>query len=151
MTEKNKRFSDSFEQMQQDVDKYFDSYTRMRPAVMTHFSTRWSPPCNVYDAGDTIRVLVEVAGVRYESIDLTLHEDKLILRGDRSEPDPPARNYLRMEIDFGEFELEVPLPEPVDIAKSNAHYDNGFLLIVLPKVPSAAPHKMKVNAPGKKG
>jgi HSP20 family protein len=107
------------------------------------YRTRWAPLCNVTDAGDSLRVLVEIAGMSREGLDLRVEEDRLILRGARMEPEAVARgNFERMEIDFGEFELELPLSAPVDAEAVQAWYRDGFLYVVLPIITTPKPHRM---------
>ncbi|MFN3699001.1 MAG: Hsp20/alpha crystallin family protein [Dictyoglomus sp.] len=94
----------------------------------------WVPRVDVYETRDKIIVLVEIAGVKKEDIDLTFHEGKLILRGTRQEnyvSDPEI--YYQMEINFGPFERVIPLPSDVDAQNAEAVYKDGFLEIVLPK------------------
>lgn len=94
----------------------------------------WVPRVDVYETRDKIIVLVEIAGVKKEDIDLTFHEGKLILRGTRQEnyvSDPEI--YYQMEINFGPFERVIPLPSEVDAQNAEAVYKDGFLEIVLPK------------------
>lgn len=94
----------------------------------------WVPRVDVYETKDKIIVLVEIAGVKKEDIDLTFHEGKLILRGTRQEnyvSDPEI--YYQMEINFGPFERVIPLPSEVDAQNAEAVYKDGFLEIVLPK------------------
>ena len=38
-----------------------------------------------------------------------------------------------MEIRFGEFRIDIELPAPINAAKAEADYQNGFLKIHLPK------------------
>jgi len=136
MDEYRKRFWDTFEQMQEDFDRFFDHYARAKRPSLVSYREHWSPPCNIYDSGDSLRVLVEIAGMRRDAIEVLVEEHRLILSGYRAEPDPLAHgNYQQMEIDFGEFALEVPLNAHVDAEAARACYHDGFLHILLPKIP----------------
>lgn len=148
MDEFNKRFWDTFEQMQEDFDRFFDHYACCKRPTLVAYRTRWSPPCNVYDTGNTLRVLVEIAGMDREAIDLRIDEDQLVLRGTRDETEPPAGvNYQQIEISFGEFELEIPLCVPVDAESAQAWYRDGFLHVVLPKIAAPKPQHIKLSVP----
>lgn len=146
MGEYNKRFWDTFEQMQEDFDRFFDYYARAkRPSVMT-FHTHWSPPCNVYDDGESLRILVEIAGMEREGLDLRIEADRLILCGTRHEIGPPAGcNYQQMEISFGDFALEVALCSAVDAEATKAWYQDGFLHVVLPKIAEPKPQRITLT------
>lgn len=148
MDDFNKRFWDTFEQMQEDFDRFFDHYSRCKRPSLVAYRTRWSPPCNVTDTGEALRVLVEIAGMRREALDLSIDADRLILRGSRDEVEPPARgNYQQMEIAFGDFELELPLSAPVDAEAAQAWYQDGFLHVVLPKIAEPRPRHITLSVP----
>lgn len=143
MDDCNKRFWDTFEQMQEDFDRFFDHYARAKRPTVVGYRTVWSPPCNIYDAGNALRVLVEIAGVSRDSLDLSIEEERLILRGSRSLcPANSVGNYVQMEIASGDFELEVPLSCPVDAEAAQAWYQDGFLQIVLPKIADPKPVRL---------
>ncbi|MHB9132523.1 MAG: Hsp20/alpha crystallin family protein [Armatimonadota bacterium] len=148
MDEFRKQFWDTFEQMQEDFDRFFDHYAHAKQPTLLAYRTHWSPPCNVYDASDSLRVLVEIAGMCRENLDLRVEDDRLILHGNREVPDAYAQgNYLQMEIEFGDFELQVHLPSPVDAEAVHAWYREGFLHVVLPKIPESKPIRVKLTVP----
>lgn len=143
-----KRFWDTFEHMQEDFDRFFDHYAQAKRPSLVTYRVRWSPPCNVYDAGENLQVLIEVAGMRREALDLRIEEDRLVLSGSRGEPGPPASGHFQqMEIQFGEFELEVPLLVPVDAEAATARYEDGFLHVSLPKIPEPKPLRVTISVP----
>jgi HSP20 family protein len=150
MDEFRKRFWDTFEQMQEDFDRFFDHYAHAKRSTLVSYRMRWSPPCNVYETENHVRVLVEIAGMCREALDVRIEEDRLILHGSRAAPDGEVRgNYQQMEIAFGEFELELPLLSPVDAEHAKAWYRNGFLHVILPKSPKARPLSITLTVPEK--
>jgi HSP20 family protein len=145
MDNSRKRFWDSFEKIQEDFDRFFEHYSRARGPSIVAYRERWSPPCNVYETAENLSALIEVAGVNREALDLRIEDNRLYLRGMRPEPCAPDRcNYLQLEIDFGEFELEVPLEVPVDAEAVQAWYQDGFLHVVLPKIPTPKPRRITI-------
>ena len=150
MDEFRKRFWDTFEQMQEDFDRFFDHYAHIKRPTLMSYRERWSPPCNVYETAEHLRVLVEIASLCREALDVRIEEDRLILRGSRAAPDSEFRgHYQQMEIAFGEFELEVPLLVPVDAECATTWYQNGFLHIMLPKIPQPKPLSITLSVPEK--
>ena len=150
MDEFRKRFWDTFEQMQEDFDRFFDHYAHAKRPALVSYRTRWSPPCNVYESSDQLRVLIEIAGMCRDALDVRIEEAAIILRGTRNAPDEDFRgNYQQMEIAFGEFELEIPLLSPVDAENAKAWYQNGFLHIVLPRIPRSKPVCITLSIPEK--
>ena len=103
----------------------------MRPHV-------WQPLTDVYETEDSVVVRVEIAGMQDEDFYVELNGHTLSIHGSR--PDNTAlattqerRAYHQMEIRFGEFQVDIELPVPVDADQVEAFYNNGFLRIILPK------------------
>lgn len=93
----------------------------------------WRPPSDLYETRDALIVRVEIAGVAESDLDVTLYEDTLVVEGSR--PWSPERDtrYHEVEIHYGPFRLEVPVPAPVDREAVTARFDRGLLEIRLPK------------------
>jgi len=92
----------------------------------------WRPPTDVFETDLEFVVLVELAGMRGVEIAVTLDEQLLRIRGTRPESSG-TRAYHQMEINYGDFVLEVRLPVPIDRERIDASYSDGFLKVLLPK------------------
>ena len=101
----------------------------------------WRPPTDVFETDLEFVVLVELAGMRGVEIAVTLDEQVLRIRGTRPESGG-ARAYHQMEINYGDFVLEVRLPVPIDRDRIDASYSDGFLKVLLPK---AQPRRISVT------
>ena len=101
----------------------------------------WSPPTDLYEIEDAYVVRVEIAGMRQQNFSVTLENNFLIISGVRSET-PERRAYHQMEIRFGEFSTVVALPGPVNAEKSTAEYEDGFLIVTLPR---SAPGQINIK------
>jgi len=92
----------------------------------------WSPPTDLYETESEYIIRVEVAGMRDVDIDVTVDDDILVISGVR--PDLPERRaYHQMEIRFGKFTTAVGLPGAVDLDRARAEYEDGFLVVTLPR------------------
>jgi HSP20 family protein len=97
----------------------------------------WEPAINAYRCENCIRICVDLAGVDRSQIELTVEPRRLLIHGTRELPEPSddegcALRWLAMEIDYGPFIREVPLPAEVEIEQVNAEQRNGLLWISLP-------------------
>jgi HSP20 family protein len=97
----------------------------------------WEPAINAYRCKNCIRICVDLAGVDRSLIDLTVEPRRIVIRGTRELPEPTddegcAQQLLAMEIDYGLFIREVPLPAEVEIDQAHAEQRNGLLWISLP-------------------
>jgi HSP20 family protein len=90
----------------------------------------WSPPTDVYESHTAYIVRVEVAGMREADFEVMFEDGHLFVNGIR--PDVPERRaYHQMEIRFGKFSTAIAIPGPVDLEKSEAEYEDGFLTVIL--------------------
>jgi len=94
----------------------------------------WRPPTDVYETDQHIVVMMELAGVKEEDIEVTIFNDILVVSGTRHDVHRPERVlYHEMGINFGRFRGEVFLPIRVSTDCVEARYENGFLYIWLQK------------------
>lgn len=92
------------------------------------------PPVDVYQTEHEVVILVEMAGIAEEEVELVVEGNQITIRGERKPiPGRPGRLYSQMEICSGPFQRELTLPTEVDAEKAAAVYKDGILEIVLPK------------------
>jgi HSP20 family molecular chaperone IbpA len=77
-------------------------------------------------------VVVELAGIDLDSIELSVDEGALTVSGSRPRPRVPGQVYQQAEIEYGRFERRIPLGQDIDAAASHAAYEAGMLRITLP-------------------
>lgn len=115
------------EQLQRTTWNWFGS------AVPSHEGV-WRPPTDVYETDEHVVVMMELAGVREEDVEVTIFHDVLLVSGIREDKSRPERvRYHEMGLNFGRFRAEVFLPIRVSADCAEAKYENGFLSIWLPK------------------
>lgn len=102
----------------------------------------WRPPTDIYEIDDKIIVLVEIAGMTEKDFIISMDRDVLNIQGSRSLQIEDRHAIHQMEIPFGDFALEIVFPMPLDIEKVTAAYNNGFLMVILPK---ASPTNIELN------
>jgi HSP20 family protein len=99
----------------------------------------WTPAVNFYEGEKYYCLVVELAGVDPDKIDLRVENGVLTVCGERTTPGLPedhrAVRLLMMEIDHGNFSRSVKLPSDADDNAVSATYRGGYLWIRLPKKP----------------
>lgn len=80
----------------------------------------------------TYTVVVDLAGVDPQRVNVTTADRALVISGERSRADCGGRSYQQMEIEYGPFQRVIQLPEDVDPSSAEATYDKGLLRIVVP-------------------
>jgi len=94
----------------------------------------------MYETEEALIVKMELAGVRPENLSLLLSEDDklLTISCERLEPETERQERTRcyhLEIFYGKFEREIPLPPHLRYDRDNirANFKDGFLTVSLPK------------------
>ena len=84
-------------------------------------------------------VRMEIAGMNESDFVIELKGRLLLILGTRPDANE-RRSYHQMEIRFGEFNVDIELPSVVHTELVEATYRDGFLRLVLPKVPPMQIH-----------
>jgi len=97
--------------------------------------TAFEPLADVYETEDAVVVRLEISGLKANSSDILveIQDDLMTVSGERLDPADGAREYEQMEIRTGRFEKTVRVPCMVSETEAVARYDDGFLVISLPK------------------
>lgn len=97
-------------------------------------------------------VVVEIAGIDPDQVNVTAAEGALVISGERRrQPCEGRRVYQQIEIEYGAFERLVHLPEDVDLSQAEARYDRGLLTIAIPiaaKVEAPDPVPIEIRRQG---
>ena len=92
------------------------------------------PPVDVYQTETHVVVLMEIAAIPEEEIEVEVEGRTMLIRGERKALSGPVpRAYHQMEIVHGLFQREILLPAEVNPEKLKAVYKDGILEIALPK------------------
>lgn len=77
-------------------------------------------------------VRVEIAGMQDAELNISLEGRMMAVHGARHIEGERAA-YHQMEVRFGEFLSMVELPGDGDVSQVNAAYEDGFLIVRVPK------------------
>ena len=126
------------ERMRQHMENTLKALSRRKPATLFSDSG-WRPSTDLYETTDEFVVLVALAGMKPQNVEVVVDHNTLRIAGTRCRP--LTENVTRihqMEIDFGPFALAIRLPKPVDVEGVTSTYRDGFLTVCLPKPAKAS-------------
>ncbi len=108
---------------------------------------RFVPELNVYETAKMFEVTVELPGMNKKDFDISINDNILTISGERRSyrDGENGRRYHRVESRFGRFSRSLPLPNVVDVDKINATYENGVLIITLPKLKEKAGRQIEIS------
>jgi HSP20 family protein len=104
----------------------------------------WSPAADVYETDDSFVIAVDLPGIERGSLDVSIDENRLTVRGERA-PDEGHRRG-RGNRPSGRFLSRFgPLPPTVDQRRIAAEYKDGVLRLRLPKRAERQAGKVKIE------
>ena len=111
--------------------------TRERPAFV--------PRADVYETGDTMVIVADMAGVDENSLDITLEDNVLTING-YVEPQPPEGYSLAYaEYRVGDYVRAFTISDQIDRDGIEATVRDGVLRLYLPKAEEAKLRKIPVS------
>jgi HSP20 family protein len=104
------------------------------------------PLINVWANGEHAILTAEVPGVEPDSLDISVHQDTVTLRGTR-EPEPLSEGDVvhRAERATGAFTRVFTLPFHLDPDAARASFKHGVLTLELPRPESERPRRIRVQ------
>jgi len=130
-----------------------DAITQLLNESVVRPSSQWgaatSFPFDLYEAEDELVLRAAIPGAQAESIELTINQGVLSVKGYRAfysgEQEKQYRWHVR-GLSEGDFQLSVALPVSVDPAAAEATFDAGVLRIRLPKAELAKTRRIPVTS-----
>ncbi|MDQ4045521.1 MAG: Hsp20/alpha crystallin family protein [Chloroflexota bacterium] len=128
----------SIDRLQYEMEDVFQamlgSGMPVRVRVLRGDVPAWRPPVEVYETDDELVVLVELAGVVEDDIEVAVDDSVMTVRGERRPTDCADRRTIHtMGIVYGRFAVDVFLPFAVDSDRAEASYEAGILRVNLPR------------------
>lgn len=94
-----------------------------------------NPSVNIIEKDTTFTLEVAAPGIKKEDFNIELNNDLLTISVscDTSEQDMDEVKYTRREFSFASFKRSFTLPESINTAEISASYEDGILVVGLPK------------------
>lgn len=106
---------------------------------------------DVSENDENYTVHASVPGMNPEDLDISFTENTLTIKGESKDErvDENEKWHLR-ERRFGSFMRTISLPTMVNADAIEAHFDNGVLILTLPKAEEVKPRRISIKANGQK-
>ena len=120
-----------------DVEKALSEYTASAPSkLMT----------DIIDVDGSIIVKADLPGVKKDDIVIDLTEDSIeIIASFEEVTEEEGTNFIKKERKYGEARRSLVLPELVKVKEASAKFDNGVLIVTLPKLEEKKRFQVKVD------
>jgi HSP20 family protein len=133
--------------LRQWVDQVFnDAFTQQASAGNGQGSAGFqSLPVNVWETNEGYQAALLAPGLDEQSINVTVHEDTLVIEGELTFSVPEGAKAIWQEFGPSKFRRSLRLGSAVDPARVEAMYKNGLLLVTMPKAEHAKPRQIQVQ------
>jgi HSP20 family protein len=92
-----------------------------------------SPSSYIYENSDEFILVANMPGVSRNEIQVKVIDDSLIIFGKINYDEAVSRDYILNENEIGNYFRKFKISATIDKTKINAKYDNGQLIVQLPK------------------
>ena len=109
------------------------------------FGNNSYPKVDVKDYDDKITIEAEIPGLAKEDVSVDLESQVLTITGGKREvKDDEGARYIRKELKRSSFKRSFKLGDNMNVKKIQADFDNGLLLVTVPKREKDEPKKVKI-------
>ena len=129
------KLSKELEEMQRQMHRMLANFTDILGAglLMKDGDGVWAPPTDIFEDHREYTMVIDLAGVKKEEIEITIAGDLVKVKGIRRPQVFKNKRLLQLEISHGKFERIFKLPDSLIVESVSATYNNGYLSIILPK------------------
>jgi HSP20 family protein len=104
-------------------------------------------PTDVSEDENALQITMELPGIDPDDVRLSLENNVLTIRGEKkAQFDENNERIHRSERVYGVFERTFVLPNTVDPDRVEARFENGVLMIRIPKAERARPREIRVSS-----
>ncbi|SEM25289.1 Molecular chaperone IbpA, HSP20 family [Roseovarius azorensis] len=104
------------------------------------------PATDIFEKDDVVTLTIDMPGVVPDSVDVSVENRSLTVRGTIEAPVPEGYRRIYAEYAPGTFERAFSLPDTIDADKIDATHRDGVLTLTLKKSEAAKPKQIKVKA-----
>jgi HSP20 family protein len=130
------------------VDRLFDA--NMTPQESASRPLAWGMPLDVVENEDVYTVKANIPGINPSDIEITFNDNVLTIKGElKSEEEVKDSRYHMRERRYGAFSRSISLGDHINGDKITATYENGVLILSLPKAEEIKPKRIEIKPAGK--
>lgn len=129
---------------------YHMTYYKIKPSThgrsTNHVATsaQRTPAVNVIETDGNYRLELAAPGLTKDVFNISLDKQVLSISVKTEEPETPV-NYKRRDFGPYNFERSFQLPDTVDMEAIDAQYEQGILVVTLPRKAELAPKQIAIS------
>jgi HSP20 family protein len=103
------------------------------------------PPINVFQQGDNLVAIIELAGVDKSDLEIQAKDRTIRISGKKKVAYPEKVSLHRRERLSGTFDRTLTVPIQIDAERIKAEYRDGVLALFVPRAESDKPRSISIN------
>ena len=104
-----------------------------------------APLVDIYETDDDFAIVANMPGVTKENVKLKLEEESLTIFGKINYDEAVSRKYVLNENAVGNYYRKFRISNSIDETKISAKYENGQLIVNLPKHDRLKPRTINIQ------
>jgi HSP20 family protein len=120
-----------------DEQKSWEEAAECEPAV--------APAVDIYETGEEFVLTANLPGVSKENVHLKMEENNLSIFGGVNYIEALEKKYVLNESLYANYYRKFKLSDGIDASKITAKYENGQLIVNLPKHDKVKPRTISVS------
>jgi len=125
-----------------EIDRFFNNFN----LNLEESDTVWTPRVDVSENEKEYTIVAELPGLKKEDIHVNVENGYLKILGEKkSEEKTEGKNYHQIERKYGKFERSFRLPKLVKSGEIKAKYENGVLMLSIPKSEQTVAKQIEIN------
>ena len=104
-----------------------------------------SPVVDIFETENDFILIANLPGVQRSNIKVKLDDKSLIIFGRINFEEAVNRKYILNEKEIGNYYRSFNISDSIDKERINARYDNGQLVLTLPKHEKIKPRKIEIS------
>ncbi len=104
-----------------------------------------APKTNIYETSENYFLTIAMPGVSKKNIKVKIEKDSLLVMGRIDYETISTRKYILQENEVGNFYRKFNISDSVDSSKIEAQFENGELIVTLPKHERVKPKHIIIN------
>ncbi len=132
--------------LRNEFDRIFEDVLDL-PQFHENSGLDWGLALDVTENESHFNIKASVPGVNPDGIDITLSENVLTIKGEfKQENNVEEEKYHLRERRYGSFGRSITLPVSVNADAVEAAYDNGVLMLTIPKAEEVKPKRIAIKS-----
>jgi HSP20 family protein len=129
------------------MDRLFDQFLGPgqpgQPGAQEGGTPTYTLPVDILETDDAYVLFASVPGVASDNVDVTFEEGMLTLTA-RAQPFDTQGRWIRQERPWGNWARRLELPKEIEASGISAQFENGVLIVKVPKAAKAQPVRIQV-------